>query len=160
MRLNDVPVDKPEFALKRVFNAPRAVVYKVWTEPEYVKQWWGVEGSTIVVCDMDVRPGGAFRIDMKSSDGTVYVNRGVYLDVVVNERIVYKDERDASALPGNLPVGTHTVTFQDLGAGTLVALISQFETLEDRNLMVRFGVIEGIGQSLERLEHLLTEKNP
>lgn len=155
MLARDVPVDKPEIILKRVFNAPRELVYKIWTEPQYVRVWWGVEGSTIVTCELDVRPGGSFRIDMKASDGTIYVNRGMYLDVVVNERIVSRDQRDTDVAPGNLPAATHTVCFADTADGTAVTLTSRFETLDDRDLMVRFGVMDGIGQSLDRLQRLL-----
>jgi uncharacterized protein YndB with AHSA1/START domain len=131
-------------------------VYKIWTDPQYVRQWWGVEGSTIVFCELDVRPGGKFRIDMKASDGTVYVNRGTYLAVVVNERIVTQDERDAHTTPGNIPAGTHIVTFADVDGKTLVTLTSRFETIEDRDLMIRYGVLDGIRQSLTRFEQLVT----
>lgn len=157
MNLNDVVhADRPEFVLKRVFNAPRQLAYKIWTDPQYVRQWWGVDGSTIVFCELDVRPGGKFRIDMKASDGTVYVNRGTYLEVVVNERIVSQDERDANAAPGNIPAGIHTVMFADVAGKTLVTLTSRFETIEDRDLMVHYGMVDGIRQSLKRFEQLVT----
>lgn len=153
-----VRADRPEFILKRVFNAPRELVYKIWTDPHYVKQWWGVEGSSIVLCELDVRPGGRFRIDMQARDGTIYVNRGVYVDVIVNQRIVSRYERDTNATPGNIPAGVHIVTFDDVDGKTLVTLTSRFEKNEDRDLMVRFGVIEGIRQSLVRFEQLVTAR--
>ena len=131
-------------------------MYKVWADPHYVRQWWGVDGSTIVLCELDVRPGGRFRIDMKASDGTVYVNRGTYLEVVVNERIVTQDELDANAATGNVPAGIHTVTFADVAGKTLVTLTSRFETVDERDLMVRYGMVEGIHQSLKRFEQLVT----
>jgi uncharacterized protein YndB with AHSA1/START domain len=151
-----IPSDRPEFTLERTFNAPCQLVYKVWTDPQYVKQWWGVDGCTIVFCEMDVRPGGSFRIDMRTKDGTVYVNRGVYLDVVANERIVTRDEREAHTMPGNIPAGVHTVTFDDIEGKTLVRLTSRFENVEERDLMVQFGIVDGIQQSLERFERLVT----
>jgi uncharacterized protein YndB with AHSA1/START domain len=151
-----VPTNKPEFVLKRAFDAPRQLVYKIWTDPRYVKQWWGVDGSTIVLCELDVRPGGKYRIDMKTKDGTVYVNRGSYLEVVANERIVTRDERDAGSATGNFPAAVHTVTFADVDGGTAVTLTSRFETIEDRDLMVNYGTPEGISQSLKRLEQLIT----
>lgn len=151
-----IPIDRPEFVLERVFNAPRELVYKIWTDPLYVKQWWGVDGSTITLCELDVRPGGTFRIDMKASDGTVYVNRGVYVDVVADERIVTRDERDMREAPGNIPAGVHTVTFDDVDGKTRVTLTSRFEKMEDRDLMVRYGMVAGITQSLKRFEQLVT----
>jgi uncharacterized protein YndB with AHSA1/START domain len=150
-----VPADRPEFVLTRTFDAPRELVYKMWTQPEYVKKWWGVEGSRIVVCELDVRPGGTFRIDMQASDGTVYVNRGVYREVVENERIVTRDDRDAAEAPGDIPAGTHTVTFDDIGGKTRVTLVSRFASIEERDFMVQSGVVVGIGQSLKRLERII-----
>ncbi len=155
-----IPVDRPEFILKRVFNAARDLVFKVWTQPQYVEQWWGVEGCTIIVCDLDVRTGGTFRIDMKTNNGTVYVNRGVYVDVIANERIVHRDVREPDVAPGTLPVGIHTTTFEDIDGKTLVTLTSRFETTDDRDLMVKFGVIHGIRQSLSRLEQLIGTLGP
>ena len=164
MRTSDVvPADKPEFVLQRVFGAPRELVYKIWTEPEYVRQWWGVHGSTITRCEMDVRTGGAYRIDMKASDGTIYVNRGVYSEVVVNLRLASYDVRDGDAgtgsLPagtGSLPAGTHCVTFEDAKDGTLVTLVARFEKFEDRDIMVRFGMIDGIRESFDRFDEIVT----
>jgi uncharacterized protein YndB with AHSA1/START domain len=150
-----IPGDKPEFTITRIFDAPRGLVFLVWTQPQYVSQWWGVEGCSIVRCELDVRSGGSFRIDMRTADGTIYENRGVYTDVRANERIEYLDERDAGAAPGPIPSGRHVVTFQDADAKTLVTLTSTFQSLQDRDLMVRFGVREGIRQSLDRLERLL-----
>lgn len=150
-----VPNDSPEFVLRRMFDAPRELVYKVWTDPRFVKQWWGVNGSTIVCCKLDVRPGGTFRIDMKTSDGIVYVNRGVYDEVVVNYRIVTRDERDVSAASRGVPIGIHTVTFDDVAGGTLVTLRSRFADTEQRDVVVRLGMVDGIGQSLKRFEQLV-----
>ena len=149
--MDAIPSDKAEFTLQRIFDGPRALVYQIWTQPEYVKEWWGVDGATIVRCELDVRPGGTFRIDMKVAGGTVYENRGVYLDVVPNERIVSQDERDGNGLPP----GTHTVTFADFNGKTLVTLTSRFSTIEERDLLVRFGMVSGIKQSLQRFERLL-----
>ncbi len=150
-----IPAGKPEIILKRVFDAPRELVFKVWTEPQYVEQWWGVEGCTIVGCDLDVRAGGIFRIDMKTDEGTVYVNRGFYIEVIVNKRIVYRDVRESADSPGPLPVGLHTTTFENLEGTTLVTLTSRFDTIVARDLVVKSGVIHGIRQSLSRLERLI-----
>jgi uncharacterized protein YndB with AHSA1/START domain len=156
VQANDViPSDKPEFTLQRVFHAPRELVYMIWTQPEYVKQWWGVDDCAIVVCELDVRPGGSFRIDMKTADGNVYVNRGVYIDVVPNERLVTKDERDEGVLPGNIPAGIHTVTFEDVDGDTVVTLTSRFAHIQDRDLLVSFGIVDGIRQSLNRFQQLV-----
>lgn len=156
---DQIPDNSPEIILKRVFDAPRELVFRLWTQPQYVAQWWGVDGCTIVTCDLDARPGGTFRIDMKTADGTTYVNRGVYLDVRANERIEYRDEREPGGAAGPIPAGVHVTTFEDVNGKTLVTLTSRFHSVADRDLMVRFGVIGGIRQSLDRLERLIAVHN-
>jgi uncharacterized protein YndB with AHSA1/START domain len=61
-----------ELIITRVFDAPRKLVFKAWTDPKHVAQWWGPNGFTNPVCELDVRPGGAIRIDMHGPDGTIY----------------------------------------------------------------------------------------
>jgi uncharacterized protein YndB with AHSA1/START domain len=72
----------------RLFNAPRALVYKVWTDPTHVKRWWGPKVFTTPVVEMDVRPGGAYRFVMRSPEGDEYPMKGLYLEVVKNEKLV------------------------------------------------------------------------
>ncbi|HVA28123.1 MAG TPA: SRPBCC domain-containing protein [Candidatus Baltobacteraceae bacterium] len=152
-------MDKPELVLQRTFDAPRELVFKIWTDPAYVARWWGVEGCTIVTCELDVRPSGTFRIDMKTQDGNVYVNRGIYVDVRPNEYISYRDVRDPADLPGPIPSGFHSTTFEDAWGKTLVTLTSRFDSVADRDLMARLGVIGGITQSFDRLERLIQTLN-
>ncbi len=75
--------------LTRVFDAPRELVFKAWTDPKRVAQWWGPHGFTNPVCELDVRPGGAILIHMRGPDGTVYPMTGVYQEVVPPERLVF-----------------------------------------------------------------------
>lgn len=145
----------------RTFAAPRELVFRAWTDPAHVARWWGVRGATNPVCEMDVRPGGRFRIDMRTGSGTTYPNRGVYREVVPNERIVYEDEIDPDDPVWNgdpPPAATHTITFADAGPRrTAVSIHTRFATIADRDRYIRFGIREGIGQGLDRLEALLAE---
>jgi Activator of Hsp90 ATPase homolog 1-like protein len=70
--------EEQELVLTRVFDAPRELVFKAWTDPKCVAQWWRPRGFTNPVCEVDVRPGGAIRIHMRGPDGTVYPMTGVY----------------------------------------------------------------------------------
>ena len=88
-----------ELALTRVFDAPRELVWKVWTDPKHVARWWGPRGFTNPVCELAVRPGGAIRIHMRGPDGTVHPMTGVYLEVVEPQRIVFT--RAALGADGN-----------------------------------------------------------
>ncbi|HEX9222992.1 MAG TPA: SRPBCC domain-containing protein, partial [Candidatus Acidoferrales bacterium] len=81
--------EEQELVLTRVFDAPRELVFKVWTDPKHVAQWWGPHGFTNPVCELDLRPGGAIRIHMRGPDGTVYPMTGVYQEVVPPERLVF-----------------------------------------------------------------------
>ena len=74
--------------LSRWFDAPRALVYRLWTDPRYVTLWWGVEVATIPNCQMDVRAGDLWRIDMRTATGTVYPNAFEFREVIENERLV------------------------------------------------------------------------
>jgi uncharacterized protein YndB with AHSA1/START domain len=150
-----------EFGLTRVFDAQRDLVFKVWTDPRYVALWWGIDGATNPHCELDVRVGGAWRIDMRTASGTVYRNAGVFLQVVVNERLVYSDVPDPAspAWAGAPPRPyVHTVSFEDAEAGrTRVTLSVRTESAADCERLLRLGMREGIGQGLDRLARLLGE---
>ncbi len=78
-----------ELVLTRTFDAPRDLVYKVWTDPKHIPLWWGPHGFTTTVQAMDVRPGGAFRFSMRGPDGNDYPFNGEYVEVVAPERLVF-----------------------------------------------------------------------
>jgi uncharacterized protein YndB with AHSA1/START domain len=78
-----------DLVMTRVFDAPRELVFKVWTETQHVAQWWGPKGFTNPVCEMDVRVGGAIRIHMRGPDGVVYPMTGVFKEIVAPERLVF-----------------------------------------------------------------------
>jgi uncharacterized protein YndB with AHSA1/START domain len=82
-------VDDREHVISRTFDAPRDLVWKAWTEPQRMAQWWGPNSFTNPVCDLDVRPGGAYRIVMRSPDGADYPLKGVYREVVPPKHLVY-----------------------------------------------------------------------
>jgi uncharacterized protein YndB with AHSA1/START domain len=92
--------DEAELITTRIFDAPRELVFRAWTDPVRLKRWWGPKGFTNPVCDVDVRPGGAIRIDMRGPDGKVYPMTGTYLEVVEPERLVFLSSAlDASGEP-------------------------------------------------------------
>ena len=85
--------------ITRVFNAPRKMVFDAWTDPRQVAQWWGPRGFTTTISEMDVRPGGVWRLVMHGPDGTDYKNKVVYLEVAKPERLVYKHEPELGTEP-------------------------------------------------------------
>jgi len=79
-----------EIVMTRVFDAPRELVFQAWTDPMHVAQWWGPEGFSTTIHEMDVRPGGVWRLTMHGPDGRDYKNKMVFLEVARPERLVYK----------------------------------------------------------------------
>jgi uncharacterized protein YndB with AHSA1/START domain len=75
--------------MRRVIDAPREAVWKAWTNRDQMQRWWGPEGFTNPVCEMNVRPGGAIRIDMRGPDGTVYPMTGFFNEIAEPERLVF-----------------------------------------------------------------------
>ncbi|MBW8303095.1 MAG: SRPBCC domain-containing protein [Brevundimonas sp.] len=133
-------------------------MFRIWTHPPLVALWWGVEGATNPVCELDVRPGGRWRIDMQTASGRIYRNEGVYLDVVENERLVYSDIPDPE-LPewqGETPgARRHTVPIVPRGGRTEVTLEVAMESEADHARMTAFGMPNGLAQGMERLSDLL-----
>ena len=154
-----------EFMISRVFDAPRATVFRAWVEPARVAKWWGPEGMTNPVCEVDARPGGAYRIVMRSPDGEEYPIRGVFHEVAEPERLVmtmdvsehppeWQDMVRPNRAPGDdNPAGMllTTVTFEDLGGKTRLTIRTLFETVAIREAMVGMGMNDGWSSSLARL---------
>ena len=113
--------DDRTLVVSRVLDAPRALVFKTWTQPEHIARWWGPQGFTTIRCEMDVRVGGAYRFGMRSPEGTEHWKRGVYREIVPPERIVFTFAwEDADGQPGAELVTT--VTFADEGIKTRLTL--------------------------------------
>lgn len=114
---SDSPLAERELIIRRLIDAPREKVYRAWTEPELMKQWFTPRPWTTPVVETDVRPGGASLVVMRGPDGTEFPNRGVYLEVVPNERLVSTDAYTHAWEPSEKPFMTLILTFEDAGGG-------------------------------------------
>jgi len=144
------PTDRT-IRIERVFNAPRARVWKALTDPAQVVQWWG-RGNKLVVERMEVERGGRWRF---VEHGPAGVNgfEGRYREVVPGERVVQTFEWDG--MPGYVVV--ETLTLEDLGDGkTKVVNVSLFHTTEERDGMLHSGMEEGLNQSYAALDKVLS----
>jgi uncharacterized protein YndB with AHSA1/START domain len=140
-----------ELILTRVLNAPRELVFKAWTDPRHVARWWGPNGFTSPVCEMDVRPGGSIRIDMRGPDGVVYPMRGTFCEIVEPQRLVFVSA--ALDEQGNrLFEVLHTVTFAEQGSRTTVSLQARVVKSSVQAGPYLRGMEAGWTQSLERLQ--------
>lgn len=149
--------------LRRAFDASPPEVFELWTDPVLVSQWWGIAGSTIVSCVLDVRVGGKWHIAMRTASGQIYPNGGTYLEVVPDKRLVYLDEPDASIREwkGQTPSASrHTVTFIGKPEHTVVTMQIVFGSRADRERMTGFGIQQGLEQGLDRLEALIRRQLP
>ena len=139
-----------EIVASRVFDAPRDLVWRAWSEPEHIAQWWGPKGFTNTIQEMDFRPGGVWRLVMHGPDETDYQNKSIYREIVKPERIVY------SHVSG--PLFEATVTFTSVGKRTRVEVRMVFESAELRDKVAKeFGAVEGLDQTLERLGQKLAK---
>ena len=143
-----------EIVLTRVFDAPRDLVFKAFTDPKHIGLWWGPNGFTTTTHSMDVRPGGAWRFVMHGPDGTDYPNKVVYGEVVRPELLSWAHGADDDGPP----LFHATVTFEDVGGKTRVTMRSIFPTAAVRDRTVKeHGAIEGGRQTLERLAQYLSK---
>ena len=140
-----------EIHIERVFDAPRDLVFAVYTDPELVPEWYGPRGTTTVVDHMDVRPGGSWRFRFEEPDGTGTAFRGTYREISAPERIVQTFEWEG--MPGHVSV--ETAVFEDLGERTKVTTTSIFHTTEERDGMLGSGMEGGMNETYERLDELL-----
>jgi uncharacterized protein YndB with AHSA1/START domain len=140
-----------EISSVRTFRAPRALVWQAWTDPKHLERWWGPIGFTTTTKEFDLRPGGKWLHTMHGPDGTDYRNDIEFTNVVEPERIEYDH--------GPSPIFHTTVTFEESGENeTQLSMRAVFPTKEERDRTVeKFGAVEGMKQTLSRLEEYLTK---
>ena len=132
-----------EIELSRTFDAPRRLVFEAHTKAEHVRQWWGNKNTTMPVCEMDFRPGGAYRMVMRGPDGKDYPFHGRYLEIVPHERIVFNAVIEH--LPGNDVLTT--VTFAEEDGKTLLTVRQAIPVHKE----AARGQMEGWSGTLEKL---------
>jgi uncharacterized protein YndB with AHSA1/START domain len=141
-----------EVVIERVFNAPPRVVWQAFTEPELVAQWWG-RGHKLVIEKLELWPGGRWRFVEHADDG-VHGFEGHYREVTPPQRLAWTFGWDGMA--GRVVLDT--TTFEDLGDGrTRVVSRSLFQTSEERDAMLGFGMQKGLDQSYAALDRLLAK---
>lgn len=144
-----------DLIITRTINAPRELVFKAWTEPEHMALWWGPQGFTNPVCEMEVRPGGAVRIDMRGPDGTVYPMKGIFHEVVPQKRLVFTSSAFEDERGGPRLVTINTVTFTGMGSKTRITLQAGVVKSTPAVKGALAGMEEGWKQSFDRLDELL-----
>lgn len=144
-----------ELVLTRIIDAPPEKLFRAWTEPELMKQWFAPRPWTTPVVEADVRPGGSSLIVMRGPDGQEFPNRGVYLEVVKNERLVFTDAYTKAWEPSEKPFMTAIITFENEGGKTKYTARARHWSATDRETHEKMGFHEGWGQCADQLAELV-----
>jgi uncharacterized protein YndB with AHSA1/START domain len=149
----------------RIFDAPRELVWKAWTDPKYVMQWWGPKGFTSPVCKMDFRVGGKYLICTKTPDGQEFWHGGEYHEIVPLEKIVssmyFSDAKGNKVEPAQLGIeheaiegANDVILFEDLGNGQTKLTFIGNEPMESAK---NSGQLEGMNQVLDKVAEVVTK---
>jgi len=161
----EVELQDRELVISRIFDAPKELVFKVWTEPEHIKNWWGPGPFTAPRCEVDLRPGGEYVYVMRSPDGQEFPVQGKFVEIVKNEKLVYTDEMYKQADFWKMMIGGKvgpdvdfstiqlniTVKFEEVGSrSTRLTLVTRFISNEMRDAMAGMQMAEGWTSSLQK----------
>jgi len=147
-----------ELTFSRIYDAPRELVFKAFSEPGQISQWWPPKGWAMPVCSIDFRPGGEWRYCFRNAAGEEHWSRAVYHKIIPQQLIVYSDEfidAQGNIITG-LPSKTVTVTFDDLDGKTRLTVMVLLATAADRQKLVEMGFIRGFTETLGNLERYLS----
>jgi uncharacterized protein YndB with AHSA1/START domain len=146
-----------ELVLTRLIDAPREKLFRAWTDAEILKQWFAPLPYTTPVAELDVRPGGANLIVMRGPDGNDMPNRGVYLEVIKNEKLVFTDAYTKAWEPAEKPFMTVILTFEEEGGKTRYTARVRHWTVADREAHEKMGFHAGWGQCADQLAALVAK---
>jgi uncharacterized protein YndB with AHSA1/START domain len=141
-----------DLVLERVIDVPPELVWKAWTRPEHIEKWFAPRPWSVAECEIDLRPGGAFRTVMRSPQGEVVPSgAGCYLEVVENERLVWTDALGPGYRPAAQPFFTAVITMQPEGSGTRYVARAIHGDRAARDKHEEMGFFDGWGAALDQL---------
>jgi uncharacterized protein YndB with AHSA1/START domain len=144
-----------ELVLTRLIDAPREKLYRAWTDPALLQQWFAPAPWTTPHAELDVRPGGASMVVMRGPDGNDMPCPGVYLEVVPNQCLVFTDAYTSAWQPSAKPFMTVILTFEDEGGKTRYTARVRHWTVADRETHEKMGFHQGWGQCADQLAALV-----
>ena len=152
----EVDSSEREMVATRLLDGPCETVWKLWTDPAHIAEWWGPRGFTTTIHEMDVRPGGTWRHTMHGPDGTDYPNSAVFLDVREPEYIAF-----LHGDPGEPDHFFTTVDFADEGGKTGVTIRALFPSAADRERAIReYGAADGLEENMDKLAEYVIRLRP
>lgn len=147
----EIPPDEPVIAFRRVVEAPRDLVFRMYTEPEHLRHWWGPRHLDLVVCEIDLRVGGNYRFVQRAPDGQEFAFHGEYRVIERPSRLVKSFVYEGA--PDNEAVDTFT--FEPAGEATLISCRTVHSSIAARDAHVASGAPAGLTASYQRLGELL-----
>jgi uncharacterized protein YndB with AHSA1/START domain len=159
MAYQPLPVEsrpKRDLVITRIVNAPPALVFKMWTDPKHLAQWFGPKHFTIPVAEVDARPRGKLYIVMRGPDGNDYPMKGIFQDVIANKLLTFTNIA-VDAQGNHLLEGFTKVTFEDQAGKTKMTLETTATGLVDFAPQMLAGMEAGWTQSLEKLDELVAQ---
>jgi len=146
----DTPSDR-EVLMTRAFDAPRELLWEMWTNPEHVPRWLlGPEGWTMPVCEIDLRPGGAWRFVWRKSEGEEMEMTGVYREIDAPERLVHTE-----SWGGDWPETLNTLVLTEEEGRTTMELTISYPSKDARDAALQTGMSDGASISFDRLDRYL-----
>lgn len=141
----------------RVFDAPRALVFSAFSDPQHLAQWWGPDDFTTTTSVFEFKPGGVWRFVMHGPDGRDYQNRVIYEEIVPPEKLVYRHTGDEDVEPVQFQ---QTLTFEDIGNGqTRMIWHGTFPSAEERARVIKeYGADKGLAQTMARLAEFVAAR--
>ncbi len=148
------PLAEREITITRTFDAPRALVFKAWTDAKVLAQWWGPKGFTNPRCEFDAKVGGVIRIDMRAPDGAIYPMKGEIREIVPPERLAFTNIA-LDDLGSHIIEGFTTVTFADADGKTRLTLHTRGSAVVEKAVAYLQGMELGWTMSIDKLQALL-----
>jgi uncharacterized protein YndB with AHSA1/START domain len=143
-----------QLLITRTFDAPRHLVFQAWTTPELIEQWWHANRGQVTSVEVDLRPGGRWRYAMQAGGGFEVAFRGVYREVVPNERLVstevFEGAPDAEAVT--------TTTFAEADGRTTVSILVEHQNQQFRDAHLQSGMEDGLQDALDLVEELISRQ--
>jgi uncharacterized protein YndB with AHSA1/START domain len=155
MNQGEETVESRDLVLVRLIDAPPEKLFRAWTDPVLLKQWFVPKPWSVASAKLDVRAGGSILIVMRSPEGQEFPNRGVYLEVVKNERLVMTDAYDTAWEPSAKPFMTSIITFEREGGKTRYTARARHWSAADRKKHEEMGFHEGWGKATDQLAVLV-----
>jgi uncharacterized protein YndB with AHSA1/START domain len=145
-----------EIQMTRQFDAPRTLVWEMFSKPEHVRQWWGCKHLEMTVCEIDFRVGGEYRFEGRMPDGNICPFKGVHHEIVYPEKVVYTEIFDVDVAREH--PGLVTTTFTEQDGKTTVTVLIRYDSKQTRDIVLSTGMESGAAAGYDKIDELLAER--